>query len=240
MSTRLRTSIEGGVARVTIDDGKVNAMSAALLGEIGEALDDAERAAAVVVMSGREGIFSAGFDLPTFQAGADATLEMLRGGVSLIDRLLRFPLPVATVCTGHAYPMGAFLMMAADVRLATAGPWRIGMNEVAIGLTVPRFAVELARHRLTPAGFARVTTAAMFEPEEARRLGYLDRVVDPSTLAQAVDEEVVRLRALDPASFVATKARVNEHVVGAVREAAADELQMSFATGRSTCTATSP
>ncbi|NIU77875.1 MAG: enoyl-CoA hydratase, partial [Gammaproteobacteria bacterium] len=94
-------------------------------------------------------------------------------GARLVQRLLRFPRPVVTACTGHAYPMGAFLMLSADVRFGAEGPFRIGMNEVAIGLTVPGFAVELARHRLAPPGFGRVTTAKMFDPEEARHVGYL-------------------------------------------------------------------
>ena len=110
------------------------------------------------------GRLSAGFDLRTFERGLAAGVAMVRAGAELVLRLLAFPQPVLTVCTGHAYPAGAFLMLAADVRLGAAGPWRIGMNEVAIALTVPNFAVELARHRLTPPGFARITSAAMFAP----------------------------------------------------------------------------
>jgi enoyl-CoA hydratase len=134
-------------------------------------------------------------------------------------RLLGFPRPVLTACTGHAYPAGAFLMLAADVRFGAAGPWRIGMNEVAIGLTVPRFAVELARHRLSPPGFARITTAPMFAPDEARQLGYLDRVFAPEELDAAVRAEADRLRALDRPSFAATKARINARAIETVRAA---------------------
>jgi enoyl-CoA hydratase len=225
MGSKTRVRVDAGIAWITLDDGKVNALSLERIGDIGEALDVAESAEAIVVLSGREGIFSAGFDLPTFKRGPEATVAMLRAGAQLIERLLAFPLPVLTVCTGHAYPMGAFLMLSADVRLGVAGPWRIGMNEVAIGLTVPKFAVELARHRLTPSGFARITTAPMFGPEEALRLGYLDRVVDADQLADAVQEEASRLRALDMPSFAATKARINERALHAFRAAMNDELQ---------------
>jgi len=224
MSQNTRVAIEDGIARITLDDGKVNALSSDRLAEIATAMDAAERAEAVVVLSGREGIFSAGFDLPTFQRGRDATVAMLRAGAQLILRLLAFPHPVLTVCAGHAYPMGAFLMLAADARLGAAGPWRIGMNEVAIGLTLPKFAVELARHRLTPPGFARVPTGAMFSPEEALRLGYLDRVVAADQLAGAAQEEAMRLRKLDMPSFAATKARVNERAIDAIRKALDEEI----------------
>jgi enoyl-CoA hydratase len=220
--------VRDGIATITLDDGKVNALSAERLREIGGALGTAEAAGAVAVLRGRDGIFSAGFDLKTFDRGLDATLDMLAAGEALIERLLRFPRPVLTVCTGHAYPMGAFLMLSADVRLGVAGPFRIGMNEVAIGLTPPKFALELARHRLTPPGFAQVTTAPMFDPEEARRLGYLDRVVEPAALADAVHAEAERLRALDARSFAATKARINERALAAIR-AAFDEERLAIA-----------
>jgi len=176
------------------------------------------------VLRGKPGMFSAGFDLGTFKQGRDATLAMLRGGAGLIERLLAFPCPIVTICTGHAYPMGAFLMLAADVRFGVAGEWRIGMNEVAIALTVPHFALEIARHRLTPAGFARITTAPMFGPDEALRHGYLDYVVDPAQLDAAVELELARLRKLDGPAFTATKQRINARALDAVRTAIASEL----------------
>lgn len=224
METATTFHLDGGIARIVLDDGKANALSAERLGEIGRRLDAAEQAGAVVVLSGREGIFSAGFDLRTFKRGIDATVEMLQAGADLILRILAFPHPILTVCTGHAYPMGAFLMMAADVRFAAAGPWKIGMNEVAIGLTLPRFAVELARHRLSAPGFARVQAGAMYDPDEALRLGFIDRIIAADQLADAIAAEAARLRALDMPSFTATKARINETAIAAIRKAVAEDL----------------
>jgi enoyl-CoA hydratase len=231
MGDRTRLDITDGIARITIDDGKVNAMSTAMLGEIAARLDAAERASAVTVVRGRAGIFSAGVDLGTFKRGLDATVEMLQAGADLIQRFLAFPYPLLTVCTGHAYPMGAFLMLSADVRFGVTGPWRIGMNEVAIGLTVPRFAVEVARHRLTPPAFAQIATAQMFAPEDALRHGYLDRVVPADQLDDAVEAEVERLRTLDMPSFAGTKVRLNAPVLHAVRSAVDEEMRTVAAGG---------
>lgn len=228
MGEKVSVHIDDGVAWIGMDDGKVNALSADLIGQVGLALDKAEAAGAVTVLSGRDGIFSAGFDLGTFDRGFEASLEMIRAGAQLIQRLLAFPLPVITACAGHAYPMGAFLMLSADVRFGIAGPWRIGMNEVAIGITVPKFAVELARHRLTPPGFARVTTAAMFDPEQARSAGYLDHVVTGENLAASANEEASRLRTLDMKSYAATKARINERVLAAIAAAVEAEIRESL------------
>src|SRR5690606_33708713 len=125
--------------------GKVNALSTEMLGELHTALRSVAHRARVTVIRGRDGIFSAGFDLNTFRRGKrkEARL-MLEAGVRAIVAIIDHPHPVVTVCTGHAYPMGAFLMLAADVRLGVAGNWRIGLNEVAIGLDVPDFALALA------------------------------------------------------------------------------------------------
>jgi enoyl-CoA hydratase len=222
--SRTQLAIEDGIAWITMDDGKVNALSREMIGALDEAFDAVENAGAVAVLRGRAGIFSAGFDLRTFEAGPEASLAMVRAGAELILRLLAFPRPVLVVCTGHAYPAGAFLMLSADVRFGSTGPFRIGMNETAIGITVPKFAVELARHRLSAPGFARITTAPLFAPDEALRLGYLDRVLEADQLEGAVREEASRLRALDAPSFAATKARINERALEAVRTAASEEM----------------
>jgi enoyl-CoA hydratase len=220
MLTSLR--VDDGVAWITLDDGKVNAMSLEMLTEISQRLDDARSCGGPVVVQGRPGIFSAGFDLKTFARGREASVAMVRAGADLIRRILAHPRPVVTVCTGHAYPMGAFLMLAADVRFGLAGPWKIGMNEVAIGITVPHFAIALARHRLTPPGVARVSTGTMFDPLAAMQHGYLDRVCEAAELEPALNAELQRLKSLDWKSYEATKARLNSRISDEIAAAIAE------------------
>jgi len=217
MSAKTTLTIEDSVARIRMDDGKVNAMDLTMLTELSGRFEEVAGNAAVTVLSGREGIFSAGFDLNTFKAGPEARNRMLEAGVQLILKILEHPQPVLTVCTGHAYPMGAFLMMSADLRLGITGDFRIGMNEVAIGLTIPEFALQLARARLNPAGFARVSTAAMFRPEQAVEMGYLDEVCLSADLPERVADAVQYLKKLDPAGYVGTKARMHRDLIAALR-----------------------
>lgn len=212
-------TVEDGVTRILLDDGKVNAMSLEMLAEIATRLEEAASHDGPVVVQGRPGVFSAGFDLRTFARGPEASLAMVRAGADLIQRFLNHPRPIVTVCTGHAYPMGAFLMLAADVRFGVAGNWKIGMNEVAIGLTVPHFALALARHRLSPPGLARVSTAAMFDPPSAQQYGYLDRVCEAPDLQSAVEEELRRLKALDWPSYERTKKRLNGRIADEIAAA---------------------
>src|SRR5262245_28095809 len=100
MANRARIEITDGAAWLTMDDGKVNAMSTEMIGEIVQALDAAEAARAVTVVRGRAGMFSAGFDLNTFKRGLEASVQMVRAGAHLVERLLAFPYPVMTVCAG--------------------------------------------------------------------------------------------------------------------------------------------
>src|SRR5258706_13715503 len=111
MEHRVRYLVDGAVATITMDDGKVNVLSSAMLGEINAALDRAEADADVVVLSGRPGVFSAGFDLPVLRERGEAAGSMLKAGFDLAERLLSFPAPVVIACSGHAIAMGAFLVL---------------------------------------------------------------------------------------------------------------------------------
>jgi len=199
MTERVSCEVREGIACINLDDGKVNVMSSAMLAEIGTALDRAERSAEIVVLrSARPGIFSAGFDLKVFTGGdAPRRLEMVRAGAELTLRLMSFPLPTIGVMEGHAFPMGTFLLLACDVRLGARGPHRMGLNEVAIGIAPPGFAIELARSRLHPAWLSRTATLGeMYEPDEALAAGLLDHVVAPELIDTTLGEITTALRAI--------------------------------------------
>jgi enoyl-CoA hydratase len=214
-----------GVAAITMDDGKVNVFSIPMLKSLHAAFDRAERDGVVVVLSGRENHFSAGFDLKVLAGGRHEVLELLTLGATLAERVLSFPRPVVVACTGHAFPAGAFLLLSADLRLGADGPFRIGLNEVNIGLTVPWFAIEIARHRLHPAHFDRtVVNATMYGPHEAVVAGFLDRVVAADELKDRSLDAAEDLANLDATAHAATKLRARSGVLKALRCAIESEL----------------
>ncbi|MFK4488720.1 crotonase/enoyl-CoA hydratase family protein [Bradyrhizobium sp. USDA 336] len=230
MPERVTYELNDGVARIGLDDGKVNVMSAAMLGEIGAAFDRAETEAEIVVLrSRRPGIFSAGFDLKVFASGdAAKSLEMVRAGAELALRLTSFPHPTIGVMEGHAYPMGTFLLLACDVRLGARGPHRMGLNEVAIGIAPPSFAIELARSRLHPAWLSHtVTLGEMYEPEEAQTAGFLDRVVAPEMVDATIETIITGLRAIHKPSHATAKRRLRRGAMDAMRAAIDRELTMA-------------
>jgi enoyl-CoA hydratase len=229
MTELVSYQLQDSVAVVTLDDGKVNALSRQLLTDIDGALDRAVTDGAIVVLTGRPGVFSAGFDLRVLRAGGEEALAMVRAGFELAARVLSFPRPVVIACNGHAIAMGAFLLLSGDYRVGAAGPGKITANEVAIGLTMPRPAIEICRQRLTPAHFNRaVVNAEVYAPDAAVEAGFLDRVVEQAQLADAARDAARQLRALDVAAHAATKLRARDKTLAAIR--AAIDLDYAAAT----------
>lgn len=221
MDAPISYSLDRGVATIEVDDGKVNAMSPTTLAGIGAAFDRAhDDDAVVVVLRGRPGVLSAGFDLGVLAEGGPPALAMLRAGFELCYRMLSSPRPIVVACTGHAIAMGAFLLLSGDYRIGVTGRHKIVANEVAIGLTVPRAAVEICRHRLAPTHFARaVELSEQFSPERGVQAGFLDEVVAIDDLDATVAAAASRLGALDGSAHAATKLRTRGPALAALRAA---------------------
>ncbi|MCB9535650.1 MAG: crotonase/enoyl-CoA hydratase family protein [Myxococcales bacterium] len=201
--------LEDRVAVVTFDDGKVNALGHALLDGVGAALDRAEEEARAVVLVGRPGRFSAGFDLKELTSGPERAVALFEKGAMLYQRLYGFPKPVVAACTGHAVAGGALLLLSADLRVGAEGDFQLGLNEVAIGLTLPRLAIELATARLDPRRLTEATVLGqVFGPAEAVAVGYLDRVVPGDALRATAIAEAARLGTLPSPALAATKRAV--------------------------------
>lgn len=220
MTSPVSYEFRDSVATITMDDGKVNVMSPAMLSALNGALDKAAADRAVVVLTGRRGTFSAGFDLKVLGAGGPDAQKMATMGFELGYRMLSFPTPIVVACSGHAIAMGAFLLLAADYRLGADGPFRIGANEVAIGITMPRFGVEICRQRLAPAHFNRaVGLAEMYKPADAVAAGFLDRTVSPPELQDEAQKLAADLAKLNMVVHTASKLRMREQALKAIRAA---------------------
>jgi enoyl-CoA hydratase len=230
MSHRISYHLADGVATITMDDGKVNVMSIAMLQELSAAFRRAEKDGAIVVLrSGRKDIFSAGFDLKVFAANdLERSLEMVKAGAELALQLMSHPFPTVGIMQGHAFPMGTFLLLACDVRIGVRGTHRMGLNEVAIGISPPGFAIELARSRVHPAWLSRtVTLGEMFEPDDAVVAGFLDRAVPATEIEPTIDQVVSALRKLNLPSHALAKQRLRLPTMVAMREAMNRELTLA-------------
>lgn len=202
----VHTEIDGGLAVVTIDDGKANALSPALQGEINTHLDavEADRDVGAMVLAGRPGVFSGGFDLRIMGGGDLAQIvDMVASGGELVRRLYGMELPVVAAATGHAVAGGAFLLLGCDVRVGSDAEITIGANEVAIGMALPEWAITICTQRLSRRHLERaMLTARLTDGRGAVDAGFLDTVVAPDDVVDAAVDEARRLLALDRASYV--------------------------------------
>jgi enoyl-CoA hydratase len=217
-SERLRGMLEykcaDGIATITLDDGKVNVLSLDTQRALHEAFDRAEQDKAVVLLSGRPGVFSAGFDLPVLRAGGPAGTAMVHGGFQLAARVLMHPAPVVAACTGHAIAMGAFLLLSCDYRVGAAGPYKLMANEVALGLAFPYTGATILRSRLTPSAYRRATLLSeQFSPDNAIETGFLDRVVPADEVHAAALDVARAATALDPTVFARSRERLCRSLV---------------------------
>jgi len=188
--------------------------------EVNAALDQAEKDGSVTILTGRPGRFSAGFDLSALTGGGESANELLRIGAQLCLRMLAFPTPLIIACNGHAMALGALLLLAADYRIGVEGNYKIATNEVAIGMPLPTFGVELARHRLSPRHFSRaVVNAEIYTPQGAVEAGFLDSVVSEEKLMETATQSARTLAGIDMAAHHDTKLRARQKALSAINEA---------------------
>ena len=206
------------IALLRFDDGRANVASHASIAAIDQALSRAEKEAKAAVLLGRPGRFCAGFDLSVINQGADASRALVRSGGELLLRIVESEVPVVAACTGHALAMGALLLLASDYRVGASGEFKIGLNEVAIGLVLPIFALELARARVAREQLARATTLAeVYDPPGAQAAGFLDELVAPEQLEAAALAGAGRLAQLAPRAYRGTKRKLRGAMVERVR-----------------------
>ncbi len=193
------------IALITLDDGKANALSKAMIASVRSALTAAEANSQCVaaVIAGRDGRFSAGFDLSVMQAGdAAAITEMVADGGELVRHIYGATIPVVAACTGHALAAGALMLLGADVRVGADGPFKIGLNEVSIGMTLPEWAYTISRERISKRHLQRsLTNARLTDPAGSVDVGFLDMVVPPEQVVSTAIDEATALAGLDRKAY---------------------------------------
>ncbi len=226
MSDAVVYELQDSVAVLRVDDGKANAFSFTLIEALHAALDRAEKEAKAVAWIGRAGRFSGGFDLGVMRSGDLAAVgKLVAAGGRLALRLYEAPLPIVLGCTGHALAMGAVALLAADLRVGPLGDFKIGLNEVAIGLTLPTFATELARERLSPRHLQRAAALAeVYDGPGAVEAGFLDLVAPADKVEGVAIEAASRLAALHLGAHHATKRRVRKAAIAVLRKSLDEDL----------------
>ncbi|MGE8359272.1 crotonase/enoyl-CoA hydratase family protein [Pseudomonas sp.] len=211
MSDLISYQFEDGIATLTLNNGKVNAISPDVIAAFNAALDQAEKDRAVVIITGQPGILSGGYDLKVMTSGPQNAINLVAAGSTLARRMLAHPQPIIVACPGHAVAKGAFILLSSDYRIGVDGPFSIGLNEVQIGMTMHHVGIELARDRLRKSAFHRsVINGEMFDPQSAVDAGFLDKVVPAEQLMPTALAVAQQMKKINPSAHKNTKLKVRK------------------------------
>ncbi len=223
-------AIEGGVATISMNDGRANIMNAKLLKALTAAFARAEGdKAAVLLRSDLPSVYSAGFDLNVFaEGGPEGALEMVKAGGELIHAMLVFPRPIVAAASGHIFPMGLFTILAADYRIGADTDYYWRLNEVEIGIVPPLYAFKLLEARLSRSWFHRaLTTGDKFSPKQALEAGVFDELVPEGECTERARATAVRLAAHPVKAFEGIKRRLKSGLAADISAVIATEQTLS-------------
>ena len=227
MAEHIAYTTRDGIAEITLDDGKVNAMHRAFFDGLNAALDraagDGSRA---LVVTGRPGYLSAGLNiklLPTLPP--DELRPTLVGFGQTLLRLWTYELPTVAAASGHAVAGGALLAFACDRRFLTDGPFRVQMNETAIGLPLPTWALAICQAAIPRRWHTEALLHAhAYTPAESLERGMVDDVVAPDALLGRAREAAQQLAALDRPAYAASKRRLRARDVAWAEQVLVEEM----------------
>lgn len=229
MADEVSYTVDDGVATIALDAGKANALSFDVIAGINDGLDRAEAdKAGAVVIAGRPGMFSGGFDLSVMRSGdMGAVMRLVTAGGELMLRLYSSPRPIVAACTGHAVAAGAFLLLGAHHRIGAEGDFRVVLIETQIGMVLPDWAVELTKARVAGTHVDRAAIESwVYDPATAVTAGFLDRVVPPGDVLAVAAAEAARLGALPASAYAGNAAKVRAAHIERITAALATDQRL--------------
>ena len=208
MSDRIATlTSKDDISIITLDDGKANVFSPKMIQDVNQCLDKVPTESGALIITGREGMFSAGFDLKIISAGdIQATMDMSLSGFKLLSRIFSFPRPILAACSGHGIALGTFLLCCCDYRVGVKGDFMIGANEMRTNMVIPIPILELISHRVSASHkYRAILGAEMYSIESGVEAGLIDEVVDPENLMATAMLKAKDLATMGHPSYTLTK-----------------------------------
>ena len=225
MSAKLATlTSEDDISIITLDDGKANVFSPNMIQDVNECLDKVPLESGALIITGRQGMFSAGFDLKIISAGDfQATMDMSLSGFKLLSRLFSFPRPILAACSGHGIALGTFLLCCCDYRIGVKGDFMIGANEMRTNMVIPIPILELINHRISSSHkYRAILGAEMYSIENGIDAGLIDEVVDPGNLMETAMLKAKDLASMGHPSYTLTKELLIREPLQKINDAISD------------------
>ena len=208
MSEKIATlKKEYNISTITLDDGKANVFSSEMSKQVNACLDQVETESGCLIITGKEGMFSAGLDLKTIQGGdIEKIQEMSVSAFKLLARIFSFPRPVIAACSGHGIALGTFLLCCCDYRIGVKGEFMLGANEMRTNMVIPTPILELIKFRVNDSHkYRAVLGAEMYSLTDAQDAGLIDEVVNQDELISVAIEKAKDLATMGHPSYSLTK-----------------------------------
>ena len=208
MSYKIATlTSKDDISIITLDDGKANVFSPKMIQDVNECLDKVPTESGALIITGRDGMFSAGFDLKIISSGdMQATMDMSLSGFKLLSRIFSFPRPIVAACSGHGIALGTFLLCCCDYRIGVKGDYMIGANEMRTNMVIPIPILELISHRVTASHkYRAILGAEMYSIQDGVEAGLIDEIVDSKDLMEAAMLKAKDLASMGHPSYTLTK-----------------------------------
>ena len=221
MTDIAKLSKEGDISIIKLDDGKANAFSFDMLSTVQGFLNEIPKDSGAVVITGRTGLFSGGFDLKTLASGdAEAAMKMTSLGFKTLLDLYSFPRPIVAAVSGHAVALGLFTVCCADIRIGVEGKFVLQANEVRNNMDIPVQILEIIKDRLDKKHYYKALYHSdTYTPTEAVTAGLLDEVVPANKLMETALERANDLATLPHPHYEKTKQYSQKLIVERILEA---------------------
>lgn len=217
-------SQEDEISVITLDDGKANVFSEEMTQAINDCLDKVPTDSGSLIITGRPGMFSAGFDLKVIASGDVPKIKkMSLSGFKLLSRIFSFPRPIVAACSGHGIALGTFLLCCCDYRIGIKGEFLLGANEMKTNMVIPTPILELIKFRISPSHkYRSILGAEMYQLDKAIDAGLMDQVEEAEALMDAAIEKAKDLATMGNPSYTLTKALFIKDVADRIDSAIKD------------------
>ena len=214
-------SQENNISVIKLDDGKANAFSHEMLTIFNELLARVPRDSGALVITGRDGLFSGGFDLKTLSTGdMDKIKIMVQLGYRTLLELYSFQRPVIAAVSGHSIALGLFVTCCADYRVAIDGKYICQANEVRNNMDIPPQIMEILKARVNKNYFyPAVYHSDAYSMKDSIAVGYIDEVVSQEHLMSRAMEKAAELASLPHPHYVNTKHFAQGDVIKKISDA---------------------
>ncbi len=223
----------GAIRELRLDRPPVNALSAELISALRQGIVAAPaQGVHALILSGSPGRFSAGLDVPSLLTLDRSAIDRVwRDFYAVLRAIAESPIPIATAITGHAPAGGTVLSIFTDWRVMAEGDFRIGLNEVQVGIQMPPLILKALRRLIGPREAEHMAVGGqLISAQEALRIGLVDAVAEADQAVNRALEWCERLLALPPEAMLGTRRDARADLFALFEEDTESELREVTAT----------